>query len=58
MTIRISDKRAMSLAGSPRGRVALHILAWLRDHSFRRHLQGIAREVAPILTLTWLIHGR
>jgi hypothetical protein len=60
MTIRISDERALSLAGSSSGRMVLHFIACLRDHSYRRHYQGVAREIAPVIALivAWLVHGR
>ena len=60
MTINISNDAAMSLAESSRGRVVLHILSSLQDHHYRRHYQGIAREITPVIALAvaWLIHGR
>lgn len=60
MTIKISDKTALDMASSPFGRMALHVIVCLRDHRVRRHLQGIAREITPVITLVaaWLAHGR
>ena len=36
----------MELAGSPAGRIVLHLVCAKRDHHFRWHWQGVVRELA------------
>jgi hypothetical protein len=42
-----SDAR-LTLAAAPSGRIALHVLCACRDHRFRWHWEGVARELTQV----------
>jgi hypothetical protein len=42
----LTTETQLNLAGSPAGRIALHLLCAWRDHRFQWHWQGVVREFA------------